>query len=268
MSDDTGLERELTELEEGDVPAIAALRLVRDRLSLGLDEGFERLRRHPSWSHLVLRHGLDERPEEGVVQVVVDDGLVVFKEYRHDRSAFDPPDQDDYRFFEYEFELEGRVYDGRRYLGEDNATIGRALRRMPRGDATRIARFLIDRDGVRRVDRFSIAFGIYNRIVAIGPGWSDLDPLILLALRDGPLSQRALRSKLKELDAVAPRRRELGGSLRRLRAAHLLGGDDAFALTPEAERLLAETSASDGTVWEAYMRLDSALRQRPLPDLG
>lgn len=79
--------------------------------------------------------------------------MVVLKEYCHDESAFHPPEQDKYEFFEYEFELGGRVYDARRYADEDEASV-RRLGPLRAGAAAAIARFLIEREGVRRVNRF------------------------------------------------------------------------------------------------------------------
>ena len=119
------LDRELAELRRYDGAAIDGLRLVRKRLGLGIEDGFERLRQHPSWSDIVLRHELDDRAEEFVLQTATVGGMVVLKEYCHDESAFDPPAEDEYRWFEYEIDVDGRIYEVRNYLDDDEASITR-----------------------------------------------------------------------------------------------------------------------------------------------
>ena len=167
------LDRELTELRRDDGSALGALRLVRKRLELGIEDGFERLREHPRWSDVALRHGLDDRHDELVLQTATVDGLVVLKEYVHDESSFDPPGQDDYEYFEYELDVDGRVYEARRYCDDDGASIERSEAIVRDEDAERIARFLVEREGVGRVTRLSRETGAYTRVVEPGPSASE-----------------------------------------------------------------------------------------------
>lgn len=257
------LDEELADYREADATALAAVRLVQKRLGLGLEEAFERLREHPAWGDASLVHELSDRREERVVQTATVGGMVVLKEYCHDESAFDPPEQDEYEFFEYEFELGGRVYEARRYADEDEASVGR-LGHLPAGAATAIARFLIEREGVRRVNRFNLRRGTFDRIVALGPGWSGLDALILLVLRDGAVRSRDLRSAVKAVDDVAPDEREVALSRRRLRGAGLVDDDgDRLELTDEGRRLLADETGD--RFWDEWWRLKTELERLPLP---
>jgi hypothetical protein len=164
------LDRELADLRRYDGSALDALRLVRKRLGLGIDDGFARLRQHPSWSDAALRHELDDRRDEYVLQTATLGGMVVLKEYVHDESAFDPPEQDDYEFFEYEIDVDGRVYEARRYCGDDEASVERSEAIVRDEDAERIARFLVEHEGVVRVTRLSRETGAYTRVVEPGPG--------------------------------------------------------------------------------------------------
>lgn len=61
------LDRKLAECREADATALAAVRLVQERLGLGLEEAFERLREHPAWGDARLVHELSDRREERVV---------------------------------------------------------------------------------------------------------------------------------------------------------------------------------------------------------
>jgi hypothetical protein len=257
------LDRELTNYR--DAAVLRALRLVRKRLRLGVEEAFDRLREHPAWRDVTLVHELSDRCEERVVQTVVEGDMVVLKEYVHDRSAFDPPEEDDYRFFEYEFELGDRVYEARSYVDEDEATIGRSEGIVRDADAERIAQFLIAREAVRRVTRFDRRTGTYSRIVALGPGWSGLDALILLVLRNGPVRVRDLRSAVKAVNAVAPDKLEIASSLGRLRGRRLVQDDrDQLTLTEAGRRMLAV--ASGARFWDEYELLRTAVEALPLPD--
>jgi hypothetical protein len=130
------LDRELTDLRRDDGSALGALRLVRKRLRVGIEDGFQRLREHPRWSGVALRHGLDDRRDELVLQTATVDGLVVLKEYVHDESAFDPPGQDDYEYFEYELDVDGRVYE----LAGTATTTRRPSSAPRRSSATRTRR--------------------------------------------------------------------------------------------------------------------------------
>ncbi|HSC93212.1 MAG TPA: hypothetical protein VLB86_16285 [Gaiellaceae bacterium] len=262
-----GLDRELRDYREADATALAALRLVQKRLGLGLEDAFARLREHPAWRDASLVHELSDRRVERVVQAASWGGMVVLKEYCHDESAFDPPEQDDYEFFEYELELGGRVYEARRYVDEDEASIRRSEAIVRGADAEAIARFLIEREGVRRVTRLSRRTGAYTRIVALGPGWSGLDALVLLVLRDGPVRLRDLRSTVKAVNSVAPDEREVAASRRRLRGAGLVNDDgDRLELTDESRRLLAD--AAGDRFWDEWWRLKTELERLPLPEAG
>lgn len=255
------LDRELTNY--ADAAVLTALRLVRERLGLGVEEAFDRLREHPAWRDVTLVHELSDRCEERVVQTIAEDDMVVLKEYVHDQSHSDPPEEDDYRFFEYEFELGDRVREARSYLEDDEDMIGPPDAVVRDADAERIARFLIAREGVRRVTRFDRRTGAYSRIVALGPGWSGLDPLILLVLRDGPVRARDLRAAVKVVDAVAPDKLEVAASLGRLRGKGLVQDDrDRLTLTRDGRRMLAEPAG--GSFWDEWDRLGTALEALPL----
>jgi hypothetical protein len=258
------LDRELAELRRFDGTALDALRLVRRSLGLGIEDGFERLRRHPAWADVELRLELDDRRDEYVLQTTAVGGMVVLKEYCHDESAFDPPEQDDYEFFEYEIDVDGRVYEVRRYCYEDEASVQRSEAIVRDGDALRIARFLVEHEGVRRVTRLSKRTGAYTRIVALGPGWSGLDALILLVLRDGPVRLRDLGSAVKEVDSVAPDKREVEVSLGRLRGAQLVRDEgDTLTLTDDGRALV--TASAGEQFWDEWIRLADALKELPLP---
>lgn len=261
------LDRELAELRRYDGAALDGLRLVRKRLGLGIADGFERLRQHPSWSDIVLRHELDDRAEEFVLQTATVGGMVVLKEYCHDESAFDPPAEDEYRWFEYEIDVDGRIYEVRNYLDDDEASITRREAIVRDEDAQRIARFLITHEGVRRVTRMSRKTGGYTRIVALGPGWSGLDPLILLVLRNGPVRLRDLRAAVKEVDSVAPDEREVEGSLGRLRGRGLVREDGERLELTDDGRAMLEGAAGD-RFWDEWTRLHEALEQLPLPEVS
>jgi hypothetical protein len=259
------IDRQLEDLREHEDKALDAFRLVRKRLGLGIDDAVERVRQHPSWGDVELRHELDDREDELVLQTATVDGMVVLKAYCHDESAFDPPEQDEYRWFQYEIDVDGRIYEVRNYVDDDEASISRREATVRDDDAARIARFLIEHEGVRRVTRYNRRSGIYDHIVALGPGWSGLDPLILLVLRDGPLRPRDLPAAVKEVNAVAPDELEVAASLRRLGGARLVRHDgDRLALDDDGRRLVA--AASGDRFWDEWERLNAAVERLPLPD--
>jgi hypothetical protein len=264
---DQGLDRDLEELRAHEDRALDALRLVRERLGLGIDDAFERVRRHPSWSDVTLRRELDDRQDQLVLQTATVDGLVVLKAYCHDESSFDPPEQDDYRWFQYEVDVDGRVYEVRNYVDDDEASISRWVGGVRDEDAARIARFLIEHEGVRRVTRISTKTGGYTRVVALGPGWSGLDALILLVLRDGPVLLRDLGSTVEKLDSVAPDPQEVESSRTRLGAAGLAHDDgDALRLSDEGRALVG--TVAGGQFWGEWLQLEETLRRLPLPESG
>lgn len=259
------LDRELEELRRHDGRALDALQLVRKRLGVGIEDAFERVRQHPSWSDVELRRELGDRRDQLVLQTATVDGMVVLKAYCHDESAFDPPEQDDYRWFQYEIDVDGRTYEARNDVDDDEASISRWEAIVRDEDAARIARFLIEHEGVRRVTRMSKETGAYTRVVALGTGWSGLDAMILLILRDGPTRAGDLRSAVKKVDAVAPDALEVDSSRRRLVAAALVRDDgDALSLTDEGRALVA--AAAGEQFWGEWMQLYDALKQRPLPE--
>jgi hypothetical protein len=94
---------------------------------------------------------------------------LVKKEYRFDESSFDPPEQDEYRYWLYTFEVSGRTYFVRRYCDEaDEAHILSNVRNddeQALADAGDVARYLVDLEGVRRVNRYNTATGLFNRPV-------------------------------------------------------------------------------------------------------
>jgi hypothetical protein len=262
------LDRELDDLRKYDGGLLDALQLVRKRLGLGIDDAFERVRQHASWSDAELRHELDDRQETYVLQTATVDGMVVLKEFCHDESAFDPPQQDDYQWFEYEIDVDGRIYDVRRYVYEDDASITRSEAIVRDGDARRIARFLIEHEGVRRVNRLSWKTRAYTRIVDLGDGWSLDDTGFLLALRNGPVRVRDVRSAMTEDDDIPPHEREIASSRRRLAAAGLVADDgESLALTDQGRRMVDEASVGGpgGAYGHEWMRLWEALRTLPLP---
>jgi len=103
-------------------------------------------------------------------QWVVVERLTVTKRYVFEPSAFDPPDQDQYEYWIYEFQVEGREYVVRRYADEpDQATIVSNVRNADEqalADAAEIARYLIDREGVSAVFRYDTKSGGFGRKVA------------------------------------------------------------------------------------------------------
>jgi len=258
------IDRELEELHGRDGRALDALQLVRKRLGVGIEDAFERVRQHPSWSDVELRRELGDRRDQLVLQTATVDGMVVLKAYCHDESAFDPPEQDDYRWFQYEIDVDGRSYEVRNYVDDDEASISRWEAVVRDEDAERIARSLIEHEGVRRVTRLSKKTGAYTRVVALGPGWSGLDATILLIVRDGPTRAGDLRSAVKKVDDVGPDALEVDSSRRRLVAAALVRDDgDALSLTDDGRALVA--AAAGEQFWGEWMQLYDALKQRPLP---
>ena len=257
------LDGELAEYRREDDRALDALQLVRKRLGLGIEDGFERLRRHPSWRDVELRGELGDVRNELVLQSTTVDGMVVLKAYCHDESAFDPPEQDDYRWFQYEIRVDGRIYEVRNYVDDDEASISRREATVQDEDAARIARFLIEHEGVRLVTRLSERTGAYTRIVDLGDGWSLHDTSFLLALRSGPVRAADLRPAMTEDDDVPPDEREIVSSRRRLAAAGLVVDDGEFlALTDEGRRIVDDASGGTHGQW---MGLWETLQTLPLP---
>jgi hypothetical protein len=99
----------------------------------------------------------------------VDERLTVTKRHVFEPSAFDPPDQDQYEYWIYEFQVEGREYVVRRYTDEpDRATILSNVRNADEqalADAVQIARYLIEREGVATVFRYDTKTGVFGRKV-------------------------------------------------------------------------------------------------------
>ena len=93
----------------------------------------------------------------------------VRRRYVFDPSMFDPPDQDEYAYCIYTFEIEGRVYDVRRYLDDpEEAHILSNVRNADEqalADARLIARHLVDEEGVRVVHRYNTKTGVFDRRV-------------------------------------------------------------------------------------------------------
>jgi hypothetical protein len=93
----------------------------------------------------------------------------VDKEYVFEPSAFDPPEQDQYEYWVYSFDVDGRDYTVRRYCDEpEEAHILSTVRNADAqalGDARTIARFLIEEEGVRRVNRYNTRSGVFDRRV-------------------------------------------------------------------------------------------------------
>jgi hypothetical protein len=91
------------------------------------------------------------------------------KEYVFEPSAFDPPEQDQYEYWVYTFEIEGRDYSVRRYCDTPHeAHILSTVRNADEqalGDAAAIARFLLEEEGVRRVHRYNTRTGTFDRLV-------------------------------------------------------------------------------------------------------
>ena len=93
----------------------------------------------------------------------------VAKEHIVGPSDLDPPGQDQYEYFAYTFTIDDRVYEVRRYVGDDHATIVSTVRDsddQARSDAESIARHLIDSEGVARVYRYDTSTGGYGCLVA------------------------------------------------------------------------------------------------------
>jgi hypothetical protein len=97
-------------------------------------------------------------------------GVNVAKRHVFEPSAFDPPDQDQYEYWAYTFDVDGREYDVRRYCDDaDEATILSNVRNADSqalGDAQRIAGYLIEHEGVLRVYRYDTRTGVFGRLVA------------------------------------------------------------------------------------------------------
>src|SRR5215204_6916292 len=93
----------------------------------------------------------------------------VTKRHVFEPSAFDPPDQDQYEYWIYEFTLEGREYQVRRYTDQpDVATILSNIRNADQqalADAAEIARHLIENEGVRTIYRYDTKTGGFGRKV-------------------------------------------------------------------------------------------------------
>jgi len=99
----------------------------------------------------------------------MDERLTVTKRHVFEPSAVDPPDHDQYEYWLYEFQVEGREYAVRRYTDEpDQATIlsnvGNADEQAL-ADAADIARYLIDQEGVATVSRYDAKTGVFGRKV-------------------------------------------------------------------------------------------------------
>jgi hypothetical protein len=99
-------------------------------------------------------------------------GVNVEKRYVFE-PALGPEDQDQYEYWAYSFDVDGRVYDVRRYCDDaDEATILSDVRNADEqalADAERIARYLIEHDGVLRVYRYDTRTGVFGRLVASAP---------------------------------------------------------------------------------------------------
>ncbi len=93
----------------------------------------------------------------------------VEKQYVFEPSTFDPPEQDQYEFWAYTFEVDGRRYEVRRYCSfPEEATILSTIRNSDDralADAALIARYLVDEEGVETVNRHNTASGLFDRRV-------------------------------------------------------------------------------------------------------
>ena len=91
------------------------------------------------------------------------------KRYVFEPSAFDPPEQDQYEYWEYDVSVEGRPYYVRRYCNEpEQATILDTIRQTDaraQADAAAIARFLVENEGVHDVYRYNTKTGVFDRRV-------------------------------------------------------------------------------------------------------
>lgn len=87
--------------------------------------------------------------------------------------AVGPEGEDRYEYWAYCFDLDGRVYDVRRYCDDaDEATIlsdVRSADEQALADAERIARYLIEHESVLRVYRYDTRTGVFGRLVASAP---------------------------------------------------------------------------------------------------
>ena len=99
----------------------------------------------------------------------MDSEIIVTKELVFDPSSSDPPEQDEYEYWLYEFRIDSRSYTARRFTDEpQSATIVSTIRDADAeavADAARIARYLIDVEGVKEVFRYEGKTGIYSQRV-------------------------------------------------------------------------------------------------------
>jgi hypothetical protein len=91
------------------------------------------------------------------------------KTLHFDPSTSDPPEQDEYEYWMYRFDVDGRIYDVRRYT--DFPTEAHFLSTIRNADeqalldAASIARYLVDHEGVSTVNRHNTATGVFDRRV-------------------------------------------------------------------------------------------------------
>ena len=92
--------------------------------------------------------------------------MKVTKEYVFEPSAFDLPDQDQYKYWLYTFNLSERTYSARRYTDQpERATILDTIRgsdAVAQADARAIARYLMDVERVERVDAYNTHSGSFD----------------------------------------------------------------------------------------------------------
>jgi hypothetical protein len=99
----------------------------------------------------------------------VGERLTVTKQHVFEPSAFDPPEQDQYEYWAYEFNVEGREYAVRRYTEDPHeATILTNVRNADEqalADVAAIARYLIESEDVTTVFRYDTKTGVFSRKV-------------------------------------------------------------------------------------------------------
>jgi hypothetical protein len=95
--------------------------------------------------------------------------MKVTKQYVFEPSDLDPPGQDQYEYWIYDFTLEDRHYGVRRYTDTpDHATILDRIRNADEqalADASAIERYLVASEGVETVYRYDTKTGVFGRVV-------------------------------------------------------------------------------------------------------